>query len=240
MPTILAPAKNSSAPPSSGRGCGRLRCMDGLFSPSTIVALVVAVSFAAGLNVYATVLALGVLGRMHWAVLPPGLERLQDTWVMAASGLLFGVEVFADKVPGFDLVWNVLHTFIRIPVAALLAFAASSHLSPGAQALVTCLGIAVAAVAHGSKTAARVAVTPSPEPFSNIALSGGEDALAAGLSWAGLHHPLASAGVTGGLVLAGVGLMWWGYRSVKAGWQRWRTRGGLAAGGSPQSEGERG
>ena len=196
-----------------------------LFSPSTIVALVVAVSFAAGLNVYATVFVLGMLGRMHWAALPPGLEHLQDTWILAASGALFAVEVFADKIPGFDLVWNVLHTFIRIPVAALLAYAAGSHLSPGAQAMVTCLGIVVAAIAHGSKTAARIAVTPSPEPVSNIALSAGEDGLAAGLSWAALHHPLASAGVTGGLLIAGLALMWWGYRSVKAGWRRWREGG---------------
>ena len=196
--------------------------MDALFSPATIVAVVVAVSFAAGLNVYATVLMLGLLGRMHWAALPPGLERLTDTWVLVASGALFGVEVFADKIPGFDLVWNVLHTFIRIPIAALLAYAAGSHLAPGPQALVTCLGIVVAAIAHGSKTAARVAVTPSPEPVSNIALSAGEDGLAAGLSWAALHHPLASAGVTTALIVAGLGLMWWGYRSVKAGWRRWR------------------
>ena len=163
-------------------------------SASTIAALVIALSFAAGLNVYATVFVLGALGRLHWAVLPPGLERLSETWIMVASGALFGVEVFADKVPGFDLIWNALHTFVRIPVAALLAYAAGEHLSPGAHLLVTCVGIAVAAIAHGSKTAARVAVTPSPEPFSNMALSAGEDGVAAGLSWAALHHPLATGG----------------------------------------------
>ena len=206
--------------------------MGELFSPATIVAVVVAVSFAAGLNVYATVLVLGALGRLHWAVLPPGLERLEDTWVLVVSGVLFAVEVFADKIPGFDLVWNVLHTFIRIPVATLLAYQAGSHLSPGAQVMVTVLGTIVAAVAHGSKTAARVAVTPSPEPVSNFALSAGEDGLAAGLSWAALHHPLAAAGVTCGLVVCGLGLVWLGFRSVKKGWRQWRN--------SPQMKGKEG
>ncbi len=204
--------------------------MGELFSPATIVAVVVAVSFAAGLNVYATVLVLGALARLHWAVLPPGLAGLENTWVLVVSGVLFAVEMVADKVPGFDLVWNVLHTFVRIPVAALLAYQAGSHLSPGAQVMVTVLGTVVAAVAHGSKTAARVAVTPSPEPVSNFALSAGEDGLAAGLSWAALHHPLASAGVAGALVVCGVGLMWFGFRSVKTRWRRWRE------GRSPQIE----
>ena len=146
------------------------------FTPSTIAALVIAASFAAGLNVYATVLTLGLLAHAHWVVLPPGLEVLADWWVIGVSGAtLFSVEFVADKIPGFDLLWNALHTFIRVPVAALLAYRATTQLSPGMQVLATAVGAAIALAAHGSKTAARALVTPSPEPVSNIALSASEE-----------------------------------------------------------------
>lgn len=163
------------------------------FTPSEIAALVIAASFAAGLNVYATVLTLGVLARLHWAVLPGGLEMLGDWWVIGASAALFAAEFVADKIPGFDMVWNALHTFVRIPVAALLAYGATTHLSPPMQLLAVAVGSGIALAAHGSKTAVRAAVTPSPEPISNIALSTTEDAAAVGLSWLVTVHPWASA-----------------------------------------------
>jgi len=102
---------------------------------------------------------------------------------------LFAVEFFADKIPAFDLIWNALHTFVRVPVAGLLAYQATSQLSPGQQLLATLLGAGVAFAAHGGKTAVRAAVTPSPEPLSNITLSLGEDALAIGLTWLATRHP---------------------------------------------------
>jgi hypothetical protein len=105
---------------------------------------------------------------------------------------LFAIEFFADKIPAFDLIWNALHTFIRVPVAGLLAYRATSQLSPEHQLLAALLGAAVALVAHGGKTAARAAVTPSPEPFSNISLSLGEDVLAIGLTWLATRHPYAA------------------------------------------------
>lgn len=186
-----------------------------LFSSEDLVAIVVTLSFAAGLNVYATVLSLGVMARLHWVTLPAGLEAVEDTWILVASGVLFVVEFFADKIPGFDLVWNALHTFVRVPVAALLAYAAGSHLSPGKQMVLTGVGALVAAIAHGSKTALRVAVTPSPEPVSNIALSSGEDAAAVGLSWVALHHPV-SVGVSVACVsVIGVGLVWKSMRVLR-------------------------
>jgi Domain of unknown function (DUF4126) len=163
------------------------------FTPSEIAALVIAASFAAGLNVYATVLTLGVLARLHWAVLPGGLEMLGDWWVIGASAALFAAEFVADKIPGLDLVWNALHTFVRIPVAALLAYGATTHLTPQMQLLAVAVGSGIALAAHGSKTAVRAAVTPSPEPISNIALSTTEDAAAVGLSWLVTVHPWASA-----------------------------------------------
>ena len=193
-------------------------------SPATLTALVVAVSFAAGLNVYATVLSLGVMARMHWVELPQGLEAVAHTWIIAASGFLFAGEFVADKIPGFDLLWNALHTFVRIPVAALLAFGATSHLSPGMQLLATALGATVATVAHGSKTAARVAVTPSPEPVSNIALSTAEDGAAIGLTWAATHHPFIAATIAAGLTVLGGVAVWWGYRHLRTGLRNLRAR----------------
>src|ERR1700730_11624655 len=165
------------------------------FTPSTIAALVIAASFAAGLNVYATVLTLGLLAHLHWVTLPPGLETLSNWWIIGVSATLFSVEFVADKIPGFDLLWNALHTFIRVPVAALLAFRATSQLTPQMQILATALGATIALAAHGSKTAVRAAVTPSPEPVSNIALSTTEDAVAIGLTWFATHHPVIAASI---------------------------------------------
>ena len=163
------------------------------FSPANLAALVVAASFAAGLNVYATVLTLGLLDRFHWVALPSGLDILTHTWVLIACGLLFAAEFVADKIPALDLFWNALHTFVRIPIAALVAWQATTHLSPGMQLLATSAGATIALITHGSKTAVRAAVTPSPEPFSNIALSTGEDAVAIGLTWLATHHPIVAA-----------------------------------------------
>lgn len=156
---------------------------------SELFALLTAIGFAAGLNLYATIAVLGLTARFGHLPLPPGVELLQSWPVIIVSLVLFGVEFFADKVPAFDLIWNALHTFIRVPVAGLLAYRATSQLSPGHQLLATLIGGGVALIAHSGKTAARAAVTPSPEPFSNIGLSVGEDVLAIGLTWLATKHP---------------------------------------------------
>jgi len=140
-----------------------------------LFALLTAICFAAGLNLYATVAVLGLLARFGHLPLPPGLHLLQSWPVIVASIALFLVEFYADKIPVFDLVWNALHTFIRVPVAGLLAYEATNQLSPEKQLLAALLGATVALAAHGGKTAARAAITPSPEPLSNITLSLGED-----------------------------------------------------------------
>ena len=185
--------------------------------PQELLALLIAVSFAAGLNVYATVATLGLLAHTHWLALPASLSLLGNWWIIAAAAALFGVEFFADKVPAFDLVWNALHTFIRVPVAALLAWQASAGLSPMEQAAAAAIGGTIALAAHGGKTAARAAITPSPEPFSNIALSTAEDSGAVGLTWLGTAHPY----IAGGIALAGVvlvimliGLVWKALKSL--------------------------
>lgn len=157
--------------------------------PSELFALIAAIGFAAGLNLYATVAALGLLARFGHLPLPPGLQLLESWPVIVASAALFGIEFFADKVPAFDLIWNALHTFIRVPVAGLLAYRATSQLSPEHQILAALLGAAVALIAHSGKTAARAAVTPSPEPLSNISLSVAEDVVAISLTWIATRHP---------------------------------------------------
>ena len=172
------------------------------FSPANITALVIAASFAAGLNIYATVLTLGILARTQWVPLPPGLDSLGHTWVIVVCAVMFGIEFIADKIPGFDLIWNALHTMIRVPLAALVAYHASSQLTPQMQVLATALGAANALATHGSKTALRAAVTPSPEPVSNIALSTTEDAVSIGLTWFATHHPVIAASIAI-LLLAG-------------------------------------
>jgi hypothetical protein len=166
------------------------------FTPPEIAALIVAASFAAGLNTYATVATLGILGRTGWIALPGSLHVVTQPWVIVVALALFVAEFFADKLPAFDVVWNAAHTFVRIPVAALLAFAAASHLSPTDKLLAMTAGGLIAAIAHTSKTAARVLVTPSPEPLSTA-----EDAGAVGLTWLATHHPYTAATIAGIAIL---------------------------------------
>src|SRR3984893_8227125 len=182
---------------------------------SELVGLIVAVSFAAGLNVYATVATLGLLTHAGLLDLPSGLHLLSSWWVIAASSVLFAIELFADKIPAFDLFWNALHTFVRIPVAALIAYGATSQLSPEKQLLAALAGGAIALAAHGGKTAARVGVTPSPEPVSNFALSAGEDALAVFLSWLATQHPIAATAVATTLLIAIAAVIRWVFRALK-------------------------
>jgi hypothetical protein len=165
------------------------------FSPANITALVIAASFAAGLNIYATVLTLGILARTHWVALPAGLDSLGHTWVIVVCAIMFAVEFVTDKIPGFDVFWNVLHTAVRVPIAALVAYHASAQLSPQMQIIATGVGAAIALATHSSKTALRAVVTPSPEPVSNIALSSAEDVVAVGLTWFATHHPVLAASI---------------------------------------------
>jgi len=160
------------------------------FTSNEILAIAIASSFAAGLNVYATVATLGLLSHAHGFQLPPALHMLGSWPVIIVCAVLFALEFFADKVPVFDLIWNALSTFVKVPVAALLSYGAAQHLSPTGQIAVAALGGAIALAAHGSKIAVRTAVTPSPEPFSNIALSFAEDIAAVSITWLATRHPI--------------------------------------------------
>ena len=184
--------------------------------PAQLFALLAAVGFAAGLNLYATVAVLGALARFGHLPLPPGLQLLQSWLVIVASATLFLIEFVADKIPAFDLVWNALHTFVRVPVAGLLAYQATTQLSAEQQLLATLLGAGVAFIAHGGKVAARAAVTPSPEPLSNLSLSLGEDILAVGLTWIATRHPYVAGSLTLLFVLAVIMVFRWVIRALKA------------------------
>lgn len=160
-----------------------------------LTAILVVVCFSAGLNVYATVGMLGILARTGALTLPPALHTVESTLVIAICAVLFAIEFVGDKIPVFDLLWNTLHTFVRIPIAALLAYGATAQLPAWEQSLATLAGALIAFAAHGGKIAARTAITHSPEPFSNIALSLGEDVAVVFLTWFATRHPYASAAI---------------------------------------------
>src|SRR3954468_21498158 len=185
------------------------------FTPQEMLAIVVGASFAAGLNVYATVAVLGLLVRAHLFTLPPSLHLLEAWPTIAAAIVLFLIEFFADKIPAFDLIWNALQTFVRIPVAALLGYGATAQLSPKAQVLSAVLAGGVALAAHSGKIAVRAAVTPSPEPVSNSLLSLGEDLLAVGLTWFATQHPYIAAAVVAVLLVILIVLIRWVWRGLR-------------------------
>jgi hypothetical protein len=180
-----------------------------------IVAFLIAVSFAAGLNASGTVFVLGLLARMGVLSLPGDLGMLASWWIIGGAGLLFLVEVVADKVPLFDLVWNVLQTFVRVPVAGVLAYVATPSLDPMWQAAATALGAGLALLAHTLKTTLRTAVTTSPEPASNVGLSVTEDVLALGLTWFAASYPWLAAALVVVLVVVAVLLLRWLWRGAR-------------------------
>ena len=136
--------------------------------------------------------------------------------MIVPCAILFVIEFFADKIPIFDLVWNALQTFVRVPVAALLAYGATTQLSPGMQLITTFLGAAIALAAHSGKIAARAAVSHSPEPFSNIILSVGEDAFVVFLTWLATRHPYWSSIVVLMALLIILSVLRYVIRSVRA------------------------
>ena len=161
------------------------------------------------------------MARLHWVDLPVGLESLAKTWVIEASGILFAVEFFADKIPVFDVVWNVLHTFVRIPVAALLAYQAGSHLTPALQVLVTLIGTGIAtdrARLEDGDAGGGDAEVPSRCRTSHSAPR--KMSWRVALSWAAMRHPLVAGGVALGLCVGALAGVWVSVKLVKAGLRR--------------------
>jgi hypothetical protein len=154
-----------------------------------LLALAAALGWASGLRLYAVVFITGAAGYLGWVPLPEGLQVLQHPVAMAASLAMVVVEFVADKIPGFDTLWDTLHTFIRIPAGAALAAAALGGDSSVWTWVAALMGGALAATSHAAKTTTRAAVNTSPEPFSNIALSLAGDAFVPGLFWLAVAHP---------------------------------------------------
>jgi len=154
-----------------------------------LVALAAALGWASGLRLYAVVFITGAAGYLGWVPLPAGLQILQNPLVLGASGLMFAVEFFADKVPGLDTLWDLVHTVIRIPAGAALAAAVFGGDSATWVTIAALLGGTLAATAHTAKATTRAAANTSPEPFSNLGLSLLGDAAVPALLWLAWEHP---------------------------------------------------
>ncbi|HKK14034.1 MAG TPA: DUF4126 domain-containing protein [Gammaproteobacteria bacterium] len=154
------------------------------------IALTMGVAWASGINLYAAIFVLGYLGTTGDITLPPDLQVLMDPMVLFAAGFMYCVEFFADKTPGVDTAWDSLHTFIRIPAAAILAAGAVGDVSPAAQLAAGIVGGTLAAGTHATKAGSRMLINTSPEPFSNWVASIGEDVMVIAGLWTALHHPV--------------------------------------------------
>ena len=156
----------------------------------TLLALAAALGWASGLRLYAVLFLVGIAGVMGWIALPNGLQVLQHPAMLAASGAMVFVEFFADKIPGLDSLWDILHSVIRVPGGAALA-AAVFGADNGTMAVVAgLLGGSLAATSFAGKATTRAAVNTSPEPFSNVAVSLLEDGLVVGALWLAVQYPL--------------------------------------------------
>lgn len=154
------------------------------------LALAGGLAWASGIRLYVTILVVGLLGRYGYLHLPEPLLVLQHTWVLAAAGVMTVGEFLADKVPAFDSIWDALHTFIRIPAGAFLAWGAMGDATPAAQMVVAIVGGMITSGTHLAKSGSRAAINTSPEPFTNWIASASEDGLVLAGLWLAIAHPL--------------------------------------------------
>ena len=164
--------------------------MEQLDQIATVIALSMGVAWASGINLYAAILVLGLLGSTGNMVLPANLQILANPLILFAAGAMYLVEFAADKVPGVDNSWDTLHTFIRIPAGAALAAGAVGEVDPVVSLAVAIVGGGLTAGTHATKAGSRVLINTSPEPFSNWIASLGEDVLVVAGLFTALHYPL--------------------------------------------------
>jgi hypothetical protein len=188
------------------------------------LSLAMGVAWTSGINLYATVAALGIARQMDLIQLPQNLEVLTHPAVIAIACIMYVIEFFADKVPYFDSGWDALHTFIRVPAGAILAARALGDVNPALELAAMLAGGSIALAAHGTKATTRLAINASPEPFTNWAASAAEDVAVLGGIWMIFNHPI----VMIILVAAFVGLGFWImpklFRLAKRGFQALRDR----------------
>ena len=179
--------------------------MEALDQIVTVIALSMGMAWASGINLYAALLTLGVLANTGNIALPEQLQIVADPLVVAAAGVMYVVEFFADKIPGVDTGWDALQSFVRIPAGAILAATAIGDVTPAAHLAAAILGGGLAAATHATKAGSRVLINTSPEPVSNWSASIGEDIAVIGGVWTALNHPY----VFLGLLLVFILLMAW-------------------------------
>ena len=189
-------------------------------NPVETLGLALGAGFSSGLNLYATIATLGLLQRFGVIHLPLPLQVLAHPWVLAIAIALYAIEFLADKIPYVDSVWDVLHTVIRPPAAALLAYGAAGAAPPEWRWGAALLAGGVALTSHGTKASARAAVNTSPEPLSNWTLSFGEDALAVWLTWMATVHPRATIVVVVLLIAVAVFVLFHLFRFLRRVLQR--------------------
>ena len=189
-------------------------------NPLSTLGVILGTGYSSGLNLYATVVTLGLLQRFGIIHLPPSLQILSHPWILGLAGVLYFIEFFADKVPLLDTAWDAIHTFIRPPAAALLAYASVAGLSPEWRVGAALLAGAAALTSHSAKASTRAAINTTPEPFSNWIFSMGEDLLAVWLTWMAGAHPMATAIVVGALLIVSAFLIFFLFRFARRAWQR--------------------
>ena len=173
-----------------------------------LIAIAAALGWASGLRLYAVVFLTGMAGFLGWVELPAGLKILQSPVMLGASGLMLFIEFFADKIPGLDSLWDMVHTVVRIPAGAALAasvFGADQASWAMAAAL---MGGTLAATSHVAKATTRAALNASPEPFSNIAMSLLGDSVVPVSLWLSWEHPYVFFGVLAVVIVISLALIW--------------------------------
>lgn len=165
-----------------------------------LMALAAALGWASGIRLYLVVFITGFTGMLGWLPLPSGLSVLQHPAMLAGSGFMLFVEFFADKIPGVDSLWDMVHSVIRVPAGAALAAGVFGADSATMGSVAGLLGVALAATSFATKASTRAAVNTSPEPFSNIAVSLAEDGAVLGMMWLAMNYPI-TFGITLFIVL---------------------------------------
>jgi hypothetical protein len=173
-----------------------------------LLAIAAALGWASGLRLYAVLFLTGMAGFLGWVALPSGLRLLQSPLMLVASGFMLFVEFFADKIPGLDSLWDVVHTLIRIPAGAALAAAVFGADQSSWAMAAALLGGTLAATSHVAKTTTRAAVNTSPEPFSNIAMSLLGDSVVPVSLWLSWEHPYVFFAALSVALVVMVGLIW--------------------------------
>lgn len=189
--------------------------MDQLNQIVNSIALTMGVGWASGINLYAALFMLGILGATGNVVLPPELMVLTSPLVLFAAAVMYLVEFFADKIPGVDSGWDALHTFIRIPAGAVLAAGAAGSVNPALVVAAALLGGGLATISHATKAGTRVLINTSPEPFTNWTASVTEDVMVIGGIWAALHHPWLFLALLTAFILLAIWLLPKLWQSIK-------------------------